>query len=145
MPKNKYTVTAPDGEVINRTSDRVYTHAVLFRVTKAYHEQSERDSLAYRKELIAKMEKDLAENTGPTVKYWIRSARPHWFYRDRADVESDLAKAKAELEAWVSVPYEGSRSARWGAKWCGRHDLAMKTARGMGDIYETIIVVGIKR
>jgi|688.fasta_scaffold292526_4 hypothetical protein len=138
--KTKLTATLPNGEMITRTTERTYTHVVVYTINEAKmmaacwvpdQEKQERKNFKYYVECAAGEHEHRYAPAG-SDQWKIDNAAT---YRKQAQdiiaefptVEAYLAgrKAKAEYYARKQI------GAGWHvAGWCGRPDLAQKLAAG---------------
>jgi len=138
--KTKLTATLPNGEVITRTTERTYTHVVVYTINEAKmmaacwvpdKEKQERKNFKYYVECAA----------GEHEHARVHEGAPEWKASSAATcrkngedmmaefptVEAYLAGQKARSEAHARKQIDIG----WHiAGWCGRPDLAQKLAAG---------------
>jgi hypothetical protein len=137
--KIKLTATLPNGEVIDRTTARTYTHVVVYTINEAKmmaacwvpdQEKQERKNFKYYVECAAGEHEHRYAPAG-SDQWKIDNAAT---YRKQAQdiiaefptVEDYVAGRKAKSEYYARKQIDGG----WHiAGWCGRADLALKLAK----------------
>ena len=130
MKKTLFAV-GPDGQVAKRKTDKSYVFVVWVRPTvetwRNYTEgliKHDENVKAHYNELLNRGDKVLEGFTADDVRRWI------------ATIDENNEKRRKRLDEG----YSNDPSTAWKvAGWCGRADLAAKTARAF-DGYDTLIV-----
>jgi hypothetical protein len=131
----KLTVTAPDGTVLTRKTDRTYTHAILVR-------RSYENALARASKPSAVDGENWQFHLEMGAGTHELAQKKSWQTEERHAAELAGHKARADQYSTREAAIEGERQARiaaiealkksghfdrWGAlTWCGRPDLAAK-------------------
>jgi hypothetical protein len=155
--KHTYRVTLPDGSEITRTTDRVYTHVVVYteslekRLAHARSpdwQKTERKNHAYYAKIAL-------HGDGTGTAYDLPAVgEPDWRTENRArcvadakafiakhpTVETYIAERLAEREDYAHRAADGGYSL---AGWCGRADLAQKLAAKDHFCHDRIVVVEV--
>lgn len=143
MPKTTYTVTAPNGAVFTRKSDRVYTHAVLCQDSYEGWMQTydaiwevDKSNFRYAEKIVATNGEYLAGKVyNEEQRERVEAANAKRLANAKAEVETHktanafAAAMRALRVASLNAKLKAGGFDGWMVEgFCGRHDLAVKLA-----------------
>jgi hypothetical protein len=149
MPKNTYAVTAPNGKVFKRKTDRTYTHAVICRTDWAWRRHSAANPHPQGVAVTISNYGFNVRELGPNPRW---SHTPEQLERMReqiagcSDANDYVEKLKRAEMASVEADYLAKGDDDWGVVgFCGRLDLAQKLAsKGLYHCKDLTVVEAVK-